>query len=134
MGAKDDDARGSFSIQWNWHHLEMEGPRDWYQRGPLSRLVGSWGKDAAVGLPSWNRGPGPGLRRRGASSGYFAGYQPPSQHFLYYSNNPPLFGGQYSSLRRVGTNRRQLDILSGLGGLLGGVPGKLSDISFSWQE
>ena len=132
VGAKDDVARGDFSVQWNCRHLGMEGPRDWHQRGPVSRPLGSWGKGATVmGLPSWNRGPGPGpvpgpsLSRRGAS-GYFARYQPPPQNLLYYSNPPPLFGDGYTSLGRVGTNRRQLDILSGLGGLLGGLPGKFS--------
>ena len=118
MDDKSKVAGGDFSGQWNWSHLEMEAPRDWYQRGHLSRPVGSWGKGADVGLPSWNRGPGPG--RRGASSGYFAAYQRPAQHLLHYNNPPPLFG----ELRRVGVgNRRQLDILSGLGGLLGGLPG-----------
>ena len=105
----------------------MEGPKDWYQRGPLSRSLGSWGKGAAVGLPTWNREPGPGLRRRGAGGGYFAEYQPPPQNLVYYSNPYPLLGDGYSSLRGVGSNRRQLDILSGLGGLLGGLPGKRSD-------
>merc|ERR1712192_108220 len=103
----------------DWQQKE---PRDWQQKGPLSRSVGSWGKGATVGLQSWNRGPGPGLRRRGAVSGYFGEYQPPSQNWLYYGNPPPLFGDQYS------TNRRQLDILSGIGGLLGDLPGLLGGL------
>ena len=134
FGAKDDDAGSDFSIQWNWRHLGMEAsrdqrfgtrllpdrPMDWNQRKPVSGSVGSWGQAPATGLPSWNRGPG--LRRRG----YFAQYQyrPPPDNLLYYSNGVSLGGDPYSSLRRVNYNRRQLDVLSGLGGFLGGLPGK----------
>merc|ERR1712130_241812 len=102
--------------------LDMEAQlRERHQRRYLSGPVGSLGKAAHMGL--WKRGPGPGRR-------YFGEYQPPAQNLLYYGKPPPpLFGDSHTSLRRVGNgNRRQLDILSGIAGLIGGVPGLLGGL------
>ena len=115
------------------------GPREWKQ-GPSQQYLGSWGwkggsreerQSLAAGViqvgsgaggsivrrqPSWNSRSG--LRRR-IVRGYFDARVPTSNQIQNY---PP--GNIYTSVDRVDSNnRRQLDILSGLGGILGSLPG-----------
>ena len=116
------------------------GPREWKQ-GPSQRYLGPWGwkegsreerQSLAAGVkqvgsgaggsivgrqPSWNSRSG--LRRR-IVRGYFEARVPTSNQLQYYAP-----GNLYTSVDRVDSNnRRQLDILSGLGGILGGLPGE----------
>ena len=124
----------------------MGGPSQWYlgarewKQGPSQRYLGPWGwkegpreekQSLAAGViqvgsatggsilgpqPSWiSRS---GLRRR-IVRGYFDARVPTSNQLQYYAP-----GNIYTSVDRVDSNkRRQLDILSGLGGILGGLPG-----------
>ena len=112
------------------------GPREWKQ-GPSQRYSRPWGwKDrskeerqslaadvieiggsAVRPQPSWNSRSG--LRRR-IVRGYFEARVPTSNQLQYYAP-----GNIYTSVDRVDSkNRRQLDIFSGLGGILGGLPGE----------
>ena len=118
------------------------GPREWKQ-GPSQQYLGSWGwkggsreerQSLAAGVkqvglgsgaggsilgpqPSWNSRSG--LRRR-IVRGYFEARVPTSNQLQYYSP-----GNIYTSVVGVDSNnRRQLQILSGLGGILGGLPGE----------
>ena len=114
------------------------GSGEWKQ-GPSQRYLGPWGwkkgsREEKVSLatgvipagsraggsivgrqPSWSSRSG--LRRR-IVRGYFDARVPTSNQLQNYSP------GNYASIDRVDSNnRRQLDILSGLGGILGGLPG-----------
>ena len=103
------------------------GPREWKQ-GPSQQYLGSWGwkegprderQSLAAGIiqgaggsfvrpkTSWNSRSG--LRRK-IVRGYFEARVSTSNQLQYYSPDSK--------------NRRQLDILSGLGGILGGLPGE----------
>ena len=125
----------------------MEGPSQWYlgprewKQGPSQQYLGSWGwkegsreerQSLAAGVIQDGSGAGgsvvrpkiswnsrSGLRRR-IVRGYFEARVPTSNQLQYYSP-----GNLYTSIDRVDSNnRRQLDILSGLGGILGGLPGE----------
>ena len=96
-----------------------EGSRE--ERQSLAAGViqaGSGAGGSMVGRqPSWKSRSG--LRRR-IVRGYFDARMPTSNQPQYYSP-----GNLYTSVDRVDSkNRRQLDILSGLGGILGGLPGE----------
>ena len=98
---------------WGW----KEGPREEKQRlGAAVIQVGSGAGGSIVGRqPSWKSRSG--LRRR-IVRGYFDARVPTSNQLQYYAP-----GNLYTSDRVESNNRRQLDILSGLGGILGGLPG-----------
>ena len=105
-----------YSRPWEW----KEGSRE--ERKSLAAGVKQAGSGAAWGSvvrpkTSWNSRSG--LRRR-VVRGYFDARMPTSNQLQYY-----LPGNLYTSVDRVvSKNRRQLDILSGLGGILGGLPGE----------
>ena len=120
--------------------IVMEGPSQWYlgpgewKQGPSQRYSRGWkersreerqslaadvieiGGPAVRPQPSWNSHSG--LRRR-IVRGYHDPRVPTSNQLQYYAP-----GNLYTSVDRVDSkNRRQLDILSGLGGILGALPG-----------
>ena len=99
---------------WGW----KEGSREKRQRLAAGVIqVGSGAGGSIVGRqPSWNSRSG--LRRR-IVRGYYDARVPTSNQLQNYSP-----GNIYTSVVGVDSNnRRQLDILSGLGGILGGLPG-----------
>ena len=100
---------------WGWKELSRE------ERQSLAAGVKQVGSGAGGSIdgrqPSWNSRSG--LRRR-IVRGYFEARVPTSNQLQYYSP-----GNLYTSVDRVDSNnRRQLDILSGLGGILRGLPGE----------
>ena len=115
------------------------GPREWKQ-GPSQRYSRPWGwkegsreerQSLAAGVIQAGSGAGgsvvrpkiswnsrSGLRRR-IVRGYHDARVPTSNQLQNYSP-----GNIYTSVVGVdNNNRRQLDILSGIGGILGGLPG-----------
>ena len=105
-----------YSKPWGW----KEGSRE--ERQSLAAGVKQVGLGSGAGgsilgpQPSWNSRSG--FRRR-IVRGYYDARVPTSNQLQNYSP-----GNIYTSVVGVDSNnRRQLDILSGIGGILGGLPG-----------